>query len=373
MSAANEKTYGFYYMFLPDDISAEEQQQILERARKLADQYRSKNGEIIGCGPTPIFLKEDPSVQKMTFMIVGTRKAAEILADAFRELEVKDAHNNRIQSEGAHAAPIKNKRKVQNVANRYGVEAADIADSIRKAGQFIQDLNVGPATNEFIAPLLDEENLNTIKNAPTNEELKQSLRITKIDYVLLCVRELLTYHAAANTDNIGADIYREITRWAGLDGVALGGDAYVEDEIEHHIRFQPKKNLSEPESLSPIDHYGLVYPNQPGEGERVTVLDIEEGGKWHDISKAATTFLKSFFGTGEINGISGLGSVGKYDWDNPQNNKIGASFRGTREIAQALADKFPDLEVIDSKDNRIAPSQAAKVTHSKTQTSATAR
>lgn len=233
-----------------------------------------------------------------------------------------------------------------------GIEKEDILSSIEAAIDFLKDQDIGPLCNPLIEEAQNEVELNRIRIAKTDEQLRYALNAAEATDVIRILDKALLYHAQVNTNGTGFDIYNNLSRWGGIGGARDFGLSHEDLEIEDYIATLPELDIYAP--LPGLEHafdmYGVVL--------RDAAIGLETSPEEvKAVSARISKLLESHWETGDVQASGGQGVVGKWT-PGASDHKWGAPFMCTKNVAQAVADAFPEYTVVNSKDDVIAPSQA---------------
>lgn len=234
-----------------------------------------------------------------------------------------------------------------------GVDQNEVAQSIETAVEFLTGLNIGPECNKLAASVTEGNKLENIRNAQTDAKLVTAVNESGAASAFIRLANALYYHAHANTDGKGLDALKGLAKWGAIGGARDMALHPSDMEINDHLNELPAiENIYAPIPgvEYPFDMYGLTVKN-------ASVLSKEEASQLYQekLAPKVQEILEPFFAKNEVRMV-GVGLVG--EWRNTKTPKTGVVFEATREAAQAVADAFPEHDVINSRDETVSPEKS---------------
>lgn len=118
-----------------------------------------------------------------------------------------------------------------------GLDQKDICTSIVAARGLLRAHSTGPALDSHLDKVSGEA-LEAIATARTDAELSRAIADSYVEANFVWVAQLLRFHAEADTDGRGLDIYRGLLCWGALSGNRAMILSEVDVEIEKYIGAQ---------------------------------------------------------------------------------------------------------------------------------------
>lgn len=123
-----------------------------------------------------------------------------------------------------------------------GIHQVDIVASIRDARALLSAYSSGPALDAHLAKVSDAA-ITAIADAPNDAALASAIKNSNIEHNMLWISDLLRFHAEADTDGKGLDIYKSLAKWGALSGSRSAILSAVDSEIKDYIATQPPEIL----------------------------------------------------------------------------------------------------------------------------------
>lgn len=218
-----------------------------------------------------------------------------------------------------------------------GIEQKQVVDSLQNAAQFVLDQKVGPECDAIAQKWLGGENIARLEAATSDAELVNAVRDTNAAGAFTMLQKLLVHHALADTDGKGLEIAQDLSRWGGLSGARAFALFPSDMEIDAHIAQNPTLQAHAGDKLeleTPLATYGVVLT----EADATNKDALEQ--RFNDALQPLRARMEVTY--------HGQGMVGSRE-----GRKSGFMFEGTREAAQAIANAFPDHEVLNEQDERV--------------------
>lgn len=231
-----------------------------------------------------------------------------------------------------------------------GVNQNEVAQSIEAAAEFLTEMNIGPECNQLAASIIEGNKLENIRQAQTDAELVTAVNKSGAESAFIRLAKALYYHAHANTDGKGLEVLKGLSKWGAIGGARDMALHPSDEEINRHLSQLPEiENIHAPIPgiEQPFNTYGLTLKNASALSEK------EAWGLYQEkLAPKVREILEPFFAKNEVRMV-GVGLIG--NWQNTKNPKNGVAFEATREAAQAVADAFPEHDVINNRDETVSP------------------
>lgn len=234
-----------------------------------------------------------------------------------------------------------------------GISQKEIVESLTDAVDFLDKNPLGPETQKRVDQI--RAKLPALALAKSDLAFKNAIADSGANWLFLRTTDVWKYHAAANTDNQGRDIFERLNKWGIFDGFMTLESNAVDGEQKAWLAARNiPTGLNNYAAPSLFKTYGIA------------VDDLTSGKiNIHDPSltplrKKIELALQPFYASGEVM-YTGIGAVTlKYDPSNQQkpfSGDLGVIFSATARAAQAVANALPDQKLIDEHGNVIAPEQ----------------
>lgn len=115
-----------------------------------------------------------------------------------------------------------------------GIDQQDICTSIAATRDLLRAHSTGPALDNHLN-IVSAEALDAIAAARTDAELARAIADSYIEANFVWVAQLLRFHAEADTDGRGLDVYRGLLCWGALAGSRAMILSEVDVEIEKYL------------------------------------------------------------------------------------------------------------------------------------------
>lgn len=262
-----------------------------------------------------------------------------------------------------------------------GIPQSEVIASLESASSFLKNKNIGPRCNT-LAALWDAagENIQQLRAATTDEEFIEAIKATKASGSFSAVQCVFYHYASLDEESTECKLLESLAKWSGVDGQnqfvtkepagsympAAGGYSIENEElyIEEISTLLPEGNYNLPEGIKPAyGDYGLVFP-----AESQGLFTDWEAAEQHwqsladEINKVAAPYIETLAIKNPI--YSDPVTVKYY----PTAAEGIAVTRATREAAQAIANAFPEYEMVNSLTDEVIPAQgphANRVTENK--------
>lgn len=275
-----------------------------------------------------------------------------------------------------------------------GTEKKDLITSLKAAEAFLRGQNMGPAITQELNDWSAKSPYAALEAAKNREELAEAMQSTGSGSIFLRSHGVFQYHAIADTDGIGRQLYKDLCQWGCFSGMMTMDYKPSDGERQLHLvqqyakrlreqegrgasilrtakalsrmteeklaetflksdlggRYKIEETLSEALNLAeegqklqatgPFDRYGVVTDMpQDREAMRLAIAPVKKA-------------LEPFYKTGEVQMLG----VGEFADDF---SLTGVMFVATKAAAQAVADHLPLREVFNSKAEKIPPTPPA--------------
>lgn len=256
-----------------------------------------------------------------------------------------------------------------------GVEEQAVIRSIEEGAKFLLAENVGPLCNAAMTALLSSEGLAKMKAAPTNEAFIEALVLMPELGALSDFKRALQYHARANTNGQGQDIYLNLSSWGAFRGIRQDNVTPEDQEIMDYLDSKPKVDWQAPipgNTDTPFHYYYLTAPgiDLPQEPERPEIKTREDRmahiekrkaykaaleEAYSPVSDRLKPLLTHYSKRYEASDSIGIGSIGAF--------QEGIELYMIAEAAQKIADTLTDCRLVDRNGKAVSPSQGAGKSH----------
>lgn len=234
------------------------------------------------------------------------------------------------------------------MAEYRGVHARHIAQSLKAASDFLQELEIGPQCNWLAESFARPERLEAIELAADDQALRKAIKESYAEPHLAQLKGALYAHGHENTLNKGYFVLKNLMAWGATERDKPLDFTSADREIVTHLgehgisafRHTPPANLQ-----SPFVDYQLQYPTP----ETMREADIQPFYE-KVIKPSLEEALKPFAAQGEVSRIT-LPEIA---------TEIGIQFRATRSAAEAMAETFAEYDVVEAKNQRLVKSEAQR-------------
>ncbi len=117
-----------------------------------------------------------------------------------------------------------------------------IMASINDARALLEYHCSGPALAQHLARISDDA-ISAIGNARDDNELAKAIRDSRIEDNFIYIAKLLRFHAEADTDGKGLEIYKNLAKWGGFTGARGMSRSALDEEVDGFISSQPESIL----------------------------------------------------------------------------------------------------------------------------------
>lgn len=304
-----------------------------------------------------------------------------------------------------------------------GIGKAEVLSTLQAAEAFLRHLNIGPETAKVLDEWLARDPYGKIAAAQDRVELAQVMSETGSASVLMRLNDVFLFHALVDTDGLARKLYEDLSGWGAFSGMTTMEYRRTDEEKDSHLIVEYAKRLikmdanqvaaSLKETLMGFAerngaerYHGLIenmmelivstyegneaavrdaflqgdlhfrhvmkaaFSQASGLAEREDELNIpavfdrfgivSEAGaidpmKMRDnpVFREMSAALEPFYKTSEVQ-MTGFGII---TFDEPR--KVGIVFTATRPAALAVAQRLPQLEVIDSRGEPLSPASPA--------------
>ena len=229
-----------------------------------------------------------------------------------------------------------------------GIDRDDVYSSIIAARDFLRRHSTGAHLDAHLAKV-DDAALAPIAAATDDRALVQAIAASGIEGNFIWIARLLRFHQGANTAGRGRAVVAGLSRWGAHHGARAAVGTAVDSEIDRYIARRPLKRLR----AAFADRAGALRDDGPLKRFCLVVDGMAEGrihwtapavGK---LSEAVSEKLRPYYELHEVSsfGIGLGGGALVYAKNQPQ----GVIFTATRRAAQAVADAFPQMTLVDEK------------------------
>lgn len=221
-----------------------------------------------------------------------------------------------------------------------GISQVEIVSSIADARTLLAAHSTGPALEDHLHKVSDYA-LSIIAHASTDAELASAIKDSYIEANFVWIAKLLRFHAEANTDGKGLDVYKNVAKWGGLDGARAMILSAVDVEIDQYIEKQPEDVTAKAKfnAAAVATQIGSVSPFKT---YVIEIDGLKEGDMKPDhpfIEQMCEEITDNFAGNDEFKRLMiGIASTAE---DAP----AGIVFVATAPVAIAIADKYSGFTV----------------------------
>jgi len=121
------------------------------------------------------------------------------------------------------------------MAKYCGHDQKFIVSSLKRAEEFVRELDLGTETTEFLDKWQKDKPYEDIEHAYTDHDLVKTMNRTDSVTIFDPIYELLYAHALVDTDGVGRKVYEDLVNWGGFSKNVNIQKEKVEREMTTHL------------------------------------------------------------------------------------------------------------------------------------------